>query len=156
MKSAQSGFAGTNMTLQAAINQGMDRSVPHGNALATLISVLFVVPERVGIRSLAGTESLSENLIKGSILFVPILLGFILKRARPPQHLALQNSKRGALIMFLFMTSIAVASMASACAVDNTEVDVGDKLPPNCHHVDQCGQCFPCCQIGGLSFCCDS
>nr|ADE77456.1 unknown [Picea sitchensis] len=34
-------------------------------------------------------------------------------------------------------------------------VPVVDKLPPNCRHVDNCGDCFPCEEIAGKTSCCD-
>lgn len=82
--------------------------------------------------------------------------GFFLQRARPPQHLALQekghvsfglwlwNSWGGiALIMFLLLMK-AVPSGVVVSTLDNTEtttsggegVPVLDKLPPNCRYVE--------------------
>jgi len=121
-------------------------------------------------------ESVSENLMKGSLLFVANLFGLISQCARPPQDLALQekgpvsfslrrpNSRRRiALAVFLLM-NIAFVSMAAARTVVSTEtassaregVPVGDKLPPNCHVVVHCADCFPCYESGGHSVCCDS
>lgn len=114
-------------------------------------------------------ESTAEILTKGSLLLGAIIWRFILQSARTPQRLALQgkkvvsyrprlwNSWRGvALIVFLFLLMMtAVASEPDTSNSTGENVPVGDRLPPNCHIVVNCGECL-CQTIGENLYCCDA
>lgn len=136
------------------------------------------LPLKEGNISTHHNESVSEILMKGSLLFVAILLGFILQRDCPPRNLALlgkmpvcfglrrRDSRRGTalimilLILLILMMNIAVASRAAVSAGTTSsaageDVDVGDKLPPDCVSVVNCGDCLPCSPRGQYFLCCD-
>lgn len=98
-------------------------------------------------------QSVSGILMKGSLLLGAMVLVFILKRGGPPQ---LRNCRRAyAFIMFLLL--FIMNAFVSSAVVNNTEagVPVGDKLPPECHYVAQCGLCLRCYQCGRGFNCCD-
>lgn len=86
----------------------------------------------------------------GGAMFVTLYL-----RARPPQQLALQNSWRAIAVIMLVLMMNAVAATVNGNSSGDEGVPIGDKLPPNCHRVDSCGDCL-CQEIAGESFCCDA
>lgn len=105
------------------------------------------------------SQSVSGILMKGSLLLGAmvqqgaIVLVFILKCGGRPQ---LRNSRRAyAFIMFLLL--FIMNAFVSSAAFNDYEagVPVGDKLPPDCQYVAQCGLCLRCYRSGRGFQCCD-
>lgn len=181
MKPVQFGFAAMDMISEVA----MFHSVYDGNAVAAVMLLLianvldrksrpiFTFTAFFGIFVSAligggiGSLGCKANLLGTFICLCGAMLvtsfkEITIKRAGPPQHLALhakapvfmglglRNSRRRfVLIIYVMMMIIAVAA-----AVNNTEtissVGVGDKLPPDCEYVLHCGiDCLSCSPTRG-------